>query len=100
MRPRCRRWPARSGRTSSAWPGSPPARRCWCAAAAAALRSRPREEKATIVAGVRAEVWPLIEAGRIHPVIDRRLPMADAATAHAVVERSEHLGKVLLVVGQ
>jgi len=68
--------------------------------AATALRSRPREEKATIVAGVRAEVWPLIEAGRIHPVIDRRLPMADAATAHAVVERSEHLGKVLLVVGQ
>jgi putative PIG3 family NAD(P)H quinone oxidoreductase len=68
--------------------------------AATALRSRPRAEKAAIVQGVLADVWPLIEAGRVRPVIDRRVPMSQAATAHAVVERSEHLGKVLLVVGE
>jgi NADPH:quinone reductase-like Zn-dependent oxidoreductase len=68
--------------------------------AATTLRSRPREEKAAIVSGVRAQVWPLVEAGRVRPVIDRRIPMAQAAKAHEVVERSDHIGKVLLVVGE
>ncbi len=68
--------------------------------AATALRSRPLAEKAKIVSGVRAEVWPLIESGRIRPVIDRRVPMPRAAEAHELVERSAHLGKVLLVVGE
>ena len=65
--------------------------------AATVLRSRPLAEKAEIVAGVRAEVWPLVESGRIRPVIDRRLPMAQAAQAHAIVSENAHLGKVLLV---
>ncbi|WP_434742115.1 NAD(P)H-quinone oxidoreductase [Micromonospora sp. SH-82] len=65
---------------------------------ATALRSRPVSEKAAIVAGVRGEVWPLVEAGRIRPVVDRRVPMADAAQAHRLVEASDHLGKVLLTV--
>ena len=43
--------------------------------AATALRSRPLAEKAEIVRGVREQVWPLVEAGRIRPVVDRRLPM-------------------------
>ena len=64
---------------------------------ATALRSRPVSEKADIVRGVRAEVWPLVEAGAIRLVIDRRLPLAQAAEAHRIVEASEHLGKVLLV---
>ncbi len=67
--------------------------------AATALRSRPLAEKAAIVTGVRDEVWPLIESGRIRPVVDRRLPMTGAAQAHRIVEGSEHLGKVLLVAG-
>jgi putative PIG3 family NAD(P)H quinone oxidoreductase len=65
--------------------------------ATTALRARPPEEKAVIVRGVREEVWPLVEAGRIRPVIDRRLPLAQAAQAHELVTSNEHVGKVLLV---
>ncbi|GIJ35172.1 NAD(P)H-quinone oxidoreductase [Micromonospora sediminimaris] len=67
--------------------------------AATALRSRPLEQKAAIVRGVREQVWPLVEAGRVRPVIDRRLPIIDAAQAHRLVESNEHVGKVLLTVG-
>ncbi|MEU4566239.1 NAD(P)H-quinone oxidoreductase [Micromonospora sp. NPDC023956] len=67
--------------------------------AATALRSRPLTEKAAIVQGVREQVWPLVESGRIRPVVDRRMPMSDAAEAHRLVESSDHLGKVLLVTG-
>ncbi len=63
---------------------------------AASLRARPPGEKAAIVAGVRAEVWPLIEAGRIHPVVDRTLPMSRAADAHRILDASSHVGKVVL----
>jgi putative PIG3 family NAD(P)H quinone oxidoreductase len=61
------------------------------------LRSRPLAEKAAIVAGVREHVWPLVEAGKVRPVIDRMLPMKDAAAAHQVIEAGTHVGKVLLV---
>ncbi|MCZ7421878.1 MULTISPECIES: NAD(P)H-quinone oxidoreductase [unclassified Micromonospora] len=67
--------------------------------AATALRSRPLEQKAAIVRGVREQVWPLVEAGRVRPVIDRRLPITEAAQAHRLVESNEHVGKVLLTVG-
>ncbi|MFG3639678.1 NAD(P)H-quinone oxidoreductase [Micromonospora sp. NPDC047762] len=63
---------------------------------ATSLRSRPLAEKAEIVQGVRDEVWPLVEAGRIRPIVDRRLPMTEAAQAHRLVESSDHFGKVLL----
>jgi putative PIG3 family NAD(P)H quinone oxidoreductase len=63
---------------------------------ATALRSRPPAQKASIVRGVRDEVWPLIDEGLIKPVIDRTVAMANAAEAHRVVEASENLGKVLL----
>jgi putative PIG3 family NAD(P)H quinone oxidoreductase len=61
------------------------------------LRSRPAEEKAAIVASVREHVWPLIAAADVRPIIDRKIPMAEAAEAHRVVEASDHIGKVLLV---
>ncbi|WP_406060702.1 NAD(P)H-quinone oxidoreductase [Micromonospora sp. NBC_00860] len=64
--------------------------------AATSLRSRPLAEKAEIVQGVRDEVWPLVEAGRIRPIVDRRLPMTEAAQAHRLVESNDHFGKVLL----
>ncbi|MEV4491349.1 NAD(P)H-quinone oxidoreductase [Micromonospora coxensis] len=67
--------------------------------AATALRSRPLDDKAEIVRGVREEVWPLVESGAVRPVVDRRLPMTDAAQAHRLVESSDHLGKVLLTLG-
>jgi NADPH:quinone reductase-like Zn-dependent oxidoreductase len=61
------------------------------------LRARPVEEKAAIVAQVREHVWPLIEAGTVHPVIYKRKPMPDVAAAHRVMETSDHLGKILLL---
>ncbi|MDX2543013.1 NAD(P)H-quinone oxidoreductase [Streptomyces sp. WI04-05B] len=68
------------------------------AISATSLRARPLAEKAAIVAAVREHVWPLLAAGRVRPVVDRELPMSDAAAAHRVVEDSGHVGKVLLVV--
>ncbi|MFG2955653.1 NAD(P)H-quinone oxidoreductase [Streptomyces sp. NPDC048291] len=67
------------------------------AISATSLRARPLAEKAAITAAVREHVWPLIVQGHVRPVVDRELPMADAAQAHRVVEASEHIGKVVLV---
>jgi putative PIG3 family NAD(P)H quinone oxidoreductase len=67
------------------------------AVSATSLRARPLGEKAAIVAAVREHVWPLIADGHVRPVVDREVPMSDAATAHRVVEGSGHIGKVLLV---
>ncbi|GGO84568.1 NAD(P)H-quinone oxidoreductase [Wenjunlia tyrosinilytica] len=64
--------------------------------AATTLRGRPPREKAAIVAEVREHVWPLVEAGRVRPVVDRILRLEDAAEAHQVLESSAHIGKVLL----
>lgn len=64
---------------------------------ATTLRARPLEEKAEIVRHVREQVWPLVESGAVRPVIDRRLPMAEAAQAHRIVGENEHIGKVLLL---
>jgi putative PIG3 family NAD(P)H quinone oxidoreductase len=66
--------------------------------AATSLRGRPVEEKAAILAAVRERVWPLVEAGAVRPVVDRVLPLRDAAQAHRVVEESGHFGKVVLAV--
>jgi len=63
---------------------------------ATTLRSRPLDEKATIVSAVLENVWPLIESGAVRPVIDRVLPMADAAQAHRLMADSAHVGKILL----
>ena len=65
---------------------------------ATSLRARPVHEKAAIVAAVREHVWPLVAAGRVRPVIDRVLPLREAAAAHRVLEAGEHVGKVLLRV--
>ncbi|MFF5477036.1 NAD(P)H-quinone oxidoreductase [Streptomyces sp. NPDC012935] len=68
------------------------------AVSATSLRARPLGEKAAIVAAVREHVWPLLDAGHVRPVVDREMPMNDAAGAHRVLEDSGHVGKVLLVV--
>ncbi len=60
------------------------------------LRSRPPGEKAAIVAAVRAELWPLVGAGRIRPVIQTVLPLTQAAEAHRLMDSSTHIGKILL----
>jgi putative PIG3 family NAD(P)H quinone oxidoreductase len=62
------------------------------------LRPRPLAEKAAIVASVREHVWPLFAAGTVRPVIHQRLPLADVAEAHRVMEASTHVGKLVLTV--
>ncbi|MGH8892723.1 MAG: NAD(P)H-quinone oxidoreductase [Actinomycetes bacterium] len=63
---------------------------------ATTLRTRPADEKAAVVASVREHVWPLLASGAVRPVVDRVLPMAEAAAAHRVLEAGENVGKVLL----
>ena len=65
---------------------------------AAGLRARSAEAKAQIVTETEHVVWPLVESGAIKPVIDRVLPLAEAAAVHEVVAASTHIGKVLLQV--
>jgi putative PIG3 family NAD(P)H quinone oxidoreductase len=68
------------------------------AVSATSLRARPAAEKAAIVSAVREHVWPLIADGHVRPVIDREIPMSDAAQGHRVLQESGHIGKVLLPV--
>ncbi len=64
---------------------------------ATTLRARPANEKAAVVAAVHDRVWPLIDAGQVKAVIDRKLPMSQAAQAHRALAASEHIGKILLL---
>ena len=61
------------------------------------LRPRSIAEKAAIADALREKVWPLIEAGRVSPVMDSTLPLDDAAAAHARMESSAHIGKIVLI---
>jgi putative PIG3 family NAD(P)H quinone oxidoreductase len=63
---------------------------------ATTLRARPAQQKAAVVAAVRDQVWPLIGAGQVAAVIDRELPMSQAAQAHRAMAASDHFGKILL----
>jgi len=60
------------------------------------LRARTVAEKGAIADALRREVWPLLEAGRVKPVIYRTFPLEDAAAAHRLMESSEHIGKIVL----
>ena len=62
------------------------------------LRPRSTEDKAAIAASLRDRVWPLLETGSVKPVIHATYPLADAAKAHALMESSEHIGKIMLAV--
>ncbi|MEU8355821.1 NAD(P)H-quinone oxidoreductase [Nonomuraea sp. NPDC048882] len=64
---------------------------------ATALRSRPVDEKGVIVRSVVDNVWPLVGAGAVRPVIYAEVPMSDAAEAHRMLDSGEHVGKILLV---
>jgi NADPH2:quinone reductase len=63
---------------------------------ATTLRARTNEEKGRIAAALRQNVWPLIEAGKIRPVVDSVLPLSQAMEAHARMATSAHIGKILL----
>jgi putative PIG3 family NAD(P)H quinone oxidoreductase len=61
------------------------------------LRSRSVAEKTVIADALRAEVWPLLAAGRVRPVIHATFPLAEAAAAQRLMESSAHIGKIVLV---
>jgi NADPH:quinone reductase len=60
------------------------------------LRPRPEAVKAAIAAALRKQVWPLIEAGTIKPIVHKVFDAADAAQAHALMESGAHVGKIML----
>lgn len=60
------------------------------------LRPRSLDYKATLAGGLRATVWPWLEAGLVKPVIHRVFPAAEAAQAHALMESGTHVGKIML----
>ncbi|CUI04403.1 Quinone oxidoreductase [Janthinobacterium sp. CG23_2] len=62
------------------------------------LRPRPAAFKGAIAANLRERVWPLFEAGKIGPVIFKTFPLEQAAQAHALMEGSTHIGKIMLQV--
>jgi putative PIG3 family NAD(P)H quinone oxidoreductase len=62
------------------------------------LRPQSDLAKVRIAEGLRAHVWPLIEAGRVTPVMDSEFPLAEASAAHARMESSAHIGKIVLRV--
>jgi len=61
------------------------------------LRSRPLEEKALIARQLQEQVWPLLEAGTVRPIIHTTLPLSRAAEAHKIMENHEHIGKIVLI---
>lgn len=60
------------------------------------LRPRSVEQKAAIARALHEKVWPLLEAGRVAPIIDSTFPLAQASEAHKRLESSEHIGKIVL----
>jgi NADPH2:quinone reductase len=65
---------------------------------ATTLRARSNDEKGAIRDALARDVWPLIAAGRIKPVVDKVFPLAEAQAAHARMAGSGHIGKILLAV--
>jgi NADPH:quinone reductase-like Zn-dependent oxidoreductase len=62
------------------------------------LRPRSVADKGAIAKSLREKVWPLIEAGKVKAVIHSTFPLAEVAKAHALMESSQHIGKIMLAV--
>ena len=62
------------------------------------LRPRPVAFKAAIAAGLREQVWPLLESGQVKPIIHTVLPLSKANEGHRLMESSRHIGKIMLLV--
>jgi NADPH:quinone reductase len=61
------------------------------------LRSRSVEQKAQIVAALKDKVWPLWEQGKLRTCTYKTFPLTEAAKAHALMESSQHIGKIILL---
>ena len=68
------------------------------AVVATTLRARPVGEKSAICRAVEEHVWPLVEAGKVRPMVGTALALDDVSEAHALMEAGEHTGKILLRV--
>ncbi|MDU0961255.1 MAG: zinc-binding dehydrogenase, partial [Bradyrhizobium sp.] len=62
------------------------------------LRPRSNADKAAMVAAIEAKVMPLLREGRIKPLMDSTFPLVEAAKAHARMETSQHIGKIVLEI--
>ncbi len=62
------------------------------------LRPRSTAEKAAIASALRENAWPLLDAGKCHPIIHKIFPLAEAARAHELMESSAHIGKIMLQI--
>jgi NADPH2:quinone reductase len=62
------------------------------------LRPRTVEQKTAIAEALRQQVWPLLDTGRVKPIIDSTYALAEADQAHARMESSQHVGKIMLTV--
>ncbi len=62
------------------------------------LRSRTVAQKAEVASAVRKNIWPLLAAGRVRPVIHATFALADASEAHRLMETSNHIGKLVLTI--
>ena len=60
------------------------------------LRPRTVEQKSTIAAALRRRVWPMLESGAIAPVVHAEFPLERASDAHALMDSSTHIGKIIL----
>ena len=63
------------------------------------LRPQSVSNKGRMAQGLKDKVWPLLEAGKVKPIIYKTFPLKDAAGAHAELERADHVGKVMMTVG-
>ena len=62
------------------------------------LRSRTVAQKAEVADAVRKNIWPLLAAGRVKPIIHATFPLAQASEAHRLMETSNHIGKIVLTI--
>jgi NADPH2:quinone reductase len=62
------------------------------------LRPQSDSAKSEIAAALKANVWPILDNGTVKPIIHQTFPLSKAADAHALMESSEHIGKIMLVL--
>jgi len=62
------------------------------------LRPQPIASKGRMAQGLKEKVWPLLEAGTIRPIVYKTFALKDAASAHAELERADHVGKVMMTI--
>ena len=68
----------------------------WLTITGSTLRPRTLVEKEAVARAVEQNVWPLVEAGKVNPIIFKKFPLSEAPKAHSLMESSEHIGKIVL----